>query len=53
MVDAKKKGFTGVTSPQSRGCNCHSPSPSSSVALSVRSETGSFIVQPGSTTRFT
>lgn len=51
--EAKKKGITGVTSPQSSGCDCHSQNPSNSVIISIQSETGSFSVRPGSTTRFT
>lgn len=53
VVDARRNGITGLTSLQSTGCFCHSSSPTSSVLLSVQSETSSFTVQPGSTTKFT
>lgn len=53
VVDAKKKGYAGLTSMQSNGCDCHSNSASNSVLLSIQSETGSFTVPPGSTTKFT
>ncbi|MGB9701260.1 MAG: choice-of-anchor V domain-containing protein [Candidatus Kapaibacteriota bacterium] len=54
VVYAKKAGKAGLTSTTSASCgNCHAPNSSSSVTLSVSSETGSFTVAPNSTTTFT
>ncbi len=54
IVYAKENGISGKTSTTSSSCGaCHSPSPSSSVTLSVTSATNSFTVGPNSTTTFT
>lgn len=52
-IRAKKDGYTGKTSQTSDGCSCHGSTPSSATSLSVISESGSFTVDAGSTTKFT
>jgi hypothetical protein len=51
--NAKPNGITGLTSSTSKGCNCHSSSKNTDVVLSLTSSTGSFTVEPNSTTTFT
>lgn len=50
---AEKNGYPGRTSSTSQGCNCHGNSPGTGLTIQVTSETGSFNVTPGSTTKFT
>lgn len=52
IVEAKKKGITGLTSTQSSGCDCHSTNANSSVSITLQSQSGSFTFPPGSTNTF-
>lgn len=51
--NAKPNGISGLSSSTSKGCDCHSSSKNTAVSLSLTSATGSFVVEPNSTTKFT
>ncbi|OGU58514.1 MAG: hypothetical protein A2X64_01325 [Ignavibacteria bacterium GWF2_33_9] len=52
-IFARKNGINGLTSTKAQGCFCHNITASEETVLSITSSTGSFTVEPGSTTKFT
>src|SRR3989442_809302 len=43
---------TGLTSTTSAGCGCHGTSPNAGTSVSIMPASGSFIVEPGSTSSY-